>query len=49
MHYQSWIFVALSYGDPVAFAVQDWPLHMHQQLIDEAGQLKALDLSLGGS
>jgi hypothetical protein len=37
-------------GDPAAFILQDWPLHVLQQFINEVdvgvGQLKALDLDL---
>ena len=39
--------VALCHGDPAALDLQDWPLHMLQQFIDEVdvevGQFKALD------
>ena len=41
------------HGDPVALVLQDWLLDMLQQFINVVdvgvGQLKALDLGLGGS
>ena len=44
--------VVLCHGNPAAFVLQDWPLHMLLQFIDgvdvEVGQLKVLDLGLGG-
>ena len=59
LHYQYWILtvrypvVALCHGDPVALELQDWSLHVLQQIIDGvdvgAGQLRDLDLGLGGS
>ena len=45
--------VALCHRDLTALAMQNWPLHVLQQFISGAdvgvGQLKALDLGLGGS
>ena len=45
--------VALCHGDPAALDQQDWPFHMSQQFTNEidfrAGQLRALDLDLGGN
>ena len=45
--------VALCHGDPAALDELDQSCHVLQQFIDEVdaevGQLKALDLSLGGS
>ena len=62
LHYEYWILtrtplgypvVALCCGDPVTLNLQDWPLHILQQLIDgmdvRVGQLRALDLVLVGS
>lgn len=47
------LVVALCHGDPGALDQQGQALHMLQQFIDGAvvgmGQLKALDLGLGGS
>ena len=45
--------VALCHGDPAVLNLQGQPLHSLQQSIDGiddgVGQLKALDLDLGGS
>ena len=47
------LVIALCHEDPAALELQDWTLHTLQQFIDGVdvgvGQLKALDLGLGGS
>ena len=49
----SYPVVALCHGDPAALDQQDWPFHVPQPVMDDVdfgvGQLKALDLRLGGS
>ena len=46
-------FVSLCHGDPTTLDLQDQPFHILWQFIDGVdvgmGQLKALDLGLGGS
>jgi hypothetical protein len=45
--------VALCHGDPAALDLYDWPFNSLQEILDGiddgVGQLKALDLDLGGS
>ena len=59
LHYQYWILSGTHLGYSLvalghaALDLQDWPFYVLQQLTDGVdvglGQLKALDLSLGGS